>query len=380
MKNKLIPLCIASAIIGLSFLYFTKNKDAPPTELPEPVQIGRANPHRPFPSKSVDDLSTAPLHSNKEKLVITPANAKKLLEQCKRESLKLTDQAIAASDIIAKLCENGHIQLAWSLIDQSQGMIRNSQLTSFFRSTKFTSSEDIQTYLSNLHDTKDRNYSIYGLVQGSTKTALAMQASIIPGTSNDEKFGFVFGISDLLKDPNISSDLARSAIDRSIELTASSSLSPNDLDRIFSSSGTTDAFANWQSVSNYNKSFEPKTLEKVQSGMVRSMIVSNPSQTMNIICEDSTTKYSYPVLSSAIHEYCKQSQDGVNSWLLQNLDKIDPATSQRIISVVAQEANQNLEYETSRSWANKILNAEVRQQLLDQVDKREAEKSNPQLK
>ena len=303
---------------------------------------------------------------------VTPQNAQSLLGQCKRDFPNLSDQGSRSGDIISQLCEDGHVELAWTLIEKGPGLIRTNSLTCFFRSTKFTSIEKIKEYLLQLNDGEDRSHSIFGLVQGNLEIALTMETSIIPGSSTDEKIGYVFGISELLRNPDQSPDLVARAIDRSIELAATSVISPNDLERIFM---TTDAFSNWESIKKYTGPFDPKVLEKVQSVLARDMMIRNPSQTMDIISNDPTTKYSYPVLSSAIQEYYKASQDGANAWVMRNLETLDPATSQRIVSVIAQEANRHMEFETSRQWANRILNPEVRKQLLDQVDQREKEKT-----
>lgn len=309
--------------------------------------------------------------TNFRKTDVTPGNAQSLLDQCKRDFHNLSDQGIRSGEIISKLCEDGHSELAWTLIEEGAGWIRKASLMAFFRSTKFASTEKIKEYLSQLNDRKDRTDSIFGLVQGNLKLALTMDPSIIPGSSEDEKFGYSFGISELLKNPDLPQDLAARAIERSIELTATSILKPNDLERIFMS---TDAFSNWESVKRYTGLFDPEVLEKVQSVLARDMMIRNPSQTMDIISNDPTTKYSYPVLSSAITEFYKVSQDEANAWVMRNLETLDPATSQRIVSVVAQEANRNMEFETSRQWANRILNPEVRKQLLDQVNQLEEER------
>jgi hypothetical protein len=93
---------------------------------------------------------------------------------------------------------------------------------------------------------------------------------------------------------------------------------------------------------------------------------------MSVICSDPATKYSYPVISSALREMFKIAPASANEWVTLHSAKMDPATSQRIFAVLAQEANRGLDFETSRKWAEQVLNPDVRRTLLDQIEERQS--------
>lgn len=371
MKRIMVPVCIfiVAALAYIGFL--SKN----PLAITHPSIIAEAVPSRESRDSTrdfQDKENLTKLSRNTKLEFLTPEKAKELLEICKNEETNVTAQITQSCAILRQLCENGFSAEAWTLIDDGPGTLRNNEISTFFQATKFESAESIQNYLSKLISPRERNYSIYGLLQGNATTALAMDSTIIPGRSKEEKMGYVFGISDLLKDTETPSATATLATERTIQLAASSNLDPIDLLRIFDSSIVGDSFANWETVEKYSQSFDQISLEKVHSGLASRMIARDPVQAMDLICENPATKYSYPVLSTAVKEFYRVSEDGANSWITNHLDSVDPATAQRLISVVAQEANRNREFETSRKWANRILNAEVRQQLLDQVTEREA--------
>jgi hypothetical protein len=182
-------------------------------------------------------------------------------------------------------------------------------------------------------------------------------------------------IAEVIKKNDTPQNIKDEFIQRSIHLTASGNLETGYLSLILESALPRDSFAQWDLILEHRGTFDKKKLESFQAGMVKSMIDTNLAKTMDMLVSTAETKYSYPVLSAAVTRMFTNSPAEANTWVSNNLDSIDPATSQRIISCLAQVANQNLEFETSRKWANRILNAEVRQQLLEQVDKRETEKT-----
>jgi hypothetical protein len=306
---------------------------------------------------------------------LTPSEAQILLSRCETEILDVSMRSLTSAWIIASLCKQGLDKEAWNLITLDSGHVRSSEIGFYFTFNKSTTPADLMKMITEMPDSSDREHAISGLIQGRPEVALKMDASLFPGKTADGKHMFMQSIAEVIKKNDTPQNIKDEFIQRSIHLTASGNLETGYLSLILESALPRDSFAQWDLILEHRGTFDKKKLESFQAGMVKSMIDTNLAKTMDMLVSTAETKYSYPVLSAAVTRMFTNSPAEANTWVSNNLDSIDPATSQRIISCLAQVANQNLEFETSRKWANRILNAEVRQQLLEQVDKRETEKT-----
>jgi hypothetical protein len=334
------------------------------------------------PTPANGALSAAEMPLTFEKLsnaLISPDDAKILLARCDNEIPDITRRAAMASTIIGSLCKQGFINEAWGLIKTDPGKVRTSEIATFFTSNNSSSVADLSKMISSLQDPEDQSYAIFGVVRGCPETLLEFDSAVVPGATLQGRRMFGNAVTSSLKE-DLPPEVKKGLIDRSIQLAATGKLETGYLSYILDAAHPDDFNAQWESLREYRKLFDPKILESVHGGLAKKMVNADMAKAMDLLSTDPATKYSYPVLSSAVTEIYKADPAGANTWMTNNLDRIDPATSQRIISCVAQVANQNLEFETSRKWANRILNAEVRQQLLAQVDKREAEKTKPPSK
>lgn len=339
-----------------------------------PANQGPQNNPEPAASKPPSAADMPLTTKNLLDAKITPGDAKILLARCDNEIPDVSRRAALALSIISSLCKQGLVDEAWGLIKTDPGTVRTSEIAAFFCSNKTSSQAELGKLLQSLQDAEDRSYAIHGIITGRPELVNQFDSSVLPGGTQEERRMFGSAVGGMLKG-DLSPDIKKGLIERSIQLVATGKLETSYLSYILDSAHPDDLNAQWESLREYRKFFDPKILESVHGGLAKKMVDADLSKAMDLLSTDQATKYSYPVLSSAVHEIYKTDPAGANAWMTNHLDHIDPATSQRIISCVAQVANQNLEFETSRKWANRILNAEVRQQLLDQVDKREAEKA-----
>lgn len=355
------------------------------TQFEKPTKVNK-------PSTDVSGLpsETNPISFEDAKKIaqsrLDPEMARLLLARAAVEVKNINERAKISSVILMALCQQGYSTEAWNLIDQSQGAVRSIEIGAFFRYDNSPLNQLLQKVKS-FSDPLDRMNAWGGLLGARPMEVANLEASEFIVGSPEEKNVLTAHILTAMKggttsqSATTSSDYntAKALLDKSIDLVKIHALDVGHLARILNNDNVSDAFYQWDRVRSLIdgppiEGIAKNDLESLNAAVIPNMINSDPNRAMDLICSTQSTKYSYPILSTAIKEYYRASPDEANAWIIGHLDTIDPATSQRIISVVAQEANRNMEFETSRKWANRILNAEVRQQLLDQVAERESEK------
>ena len=336
------------------------------------------------PASFPTSLQTAgQLPLNIENLIhrdVNPGEAKILLSRCESEIPDVSLRSRLSATIIASLCKQGLNNEAWKLISQDPGLVRSTQINFFFSNNKTATPADLSRMITDMTDSSDREHAIFGLIQGRPEVVLQMDSSLIPGETVDGRRMFEQSVTEALKRADLSQKIKDDLVERSIQLAASGKLESGYLSYILDSAHPDDLNAQWESLRKYSKSFDEKSLESLYAGLAQKMVVADLSKTMDMLSTDPDTKSSYPVLSAAVTKMFKTSPAAANTWVTNNLDRLDPATSQRIISCLVQVANQNQEFNTSRMWANRIIDPNVRKALLEQVDKREADNIKQPLK
>lgn len=306
--------------------------------------------------------------------------AKDLLDRAAKQISNVDKRTVVFSLVVRCLCKQGKFNDAWSIISSDPGHVRQGQLNSFFSCLSELPSSQISAFLQQVSDKEEREHAVAGLI--GTKPELLGDPAFYQNIQVDggDDSGITTAVRIMMAS-EITALQKEELLNSTIKLAAFGKLHAVSLLHILDSHESFDAFAKWDAVSKYRNAFPDSEEEEILSGLAKRLVNENLEKAMGILCNDPSTKYSYRILSAAVTEMYRTIPSNANAWMTKNLDGIDPATAQRITSCLAQTANQNLEFETSRMWANKILNAEVRQQLLEQVDKREAEKAQkPMIK
>jgi len=83
---------------------------------------------------------------------VDPAKAQQLLRNAGSKFPDITDRAIYTCGIIRALCQSGYSEEAWLLLESNPGMLRNGQLTQFFRSAQLSESRLLELIKQVPHD------------------------------------------------------------------------------------------------------------------------------------------------------------------------------------------------------------------------------------
>lgn len=290
--------------------------------------------------------------------------AAELLRRAAQEIEGQQDRAFVMSSIISALCKSGNAEAAWSLIEKEEGLVRELQLGSFFL-TSTESSDLLFKKLGTLGTEKERTQALHALALTRPFDFLNAGPDDIKVASKQEWTMASAGIAAHLSEMDDPVE-SRRILEASFAFTASHGWDLTNLLRILEKSKNVTPFEQWDIAKKPLKGLADADRERVLKLVAPEMVSSNTDDAMRKICTDPSTKYSYPVLSSAVARMYANSPAEANTWLTANLDGLDPATGQRIISCVAQEAIRSGEFSTAEQWAGRILNADVRSELLKQ--------------
>ncbi|RYD49296.1 MAG: hypothetical protein EOP85_01895 [Verrucomicrobiaceae bacterium] len=171
-------------------------------------------------------------------------------------------------------------------------------------------------------------------------------------------------------DPGKSDELILAALD----LTKLGKIDPNNLSIILQGTYAADPFKKWGILEGAGNGLPPAVADRILSETVPDLITADLEKAMKIVTTSAASRYSVPVLSSAITTMYRNDPNQANEWLTENLPKIDPATRQRMTEQVAYTAIKNGEFQTARQWAEQLLNPDVRKRALDRIETAESSK------
>lgn len=302
--------------------------------------------------------------------VMTPELARKLLERTKVEIKGIQDRARISSSIMMALCKQGYSAEAWELIDSNPGDLRELEIGTIFQ----YSLEPLNTLASKLEtlvEPMERMQALRALVDQRPTEIINFDFSKISIMSPQDKIAIASGIMAAMKESGStpgSIDTSEALLGKVVNLVNEHKLDASNLSTILNNDFSIDAFRRWEILDGLKDGIEKSEVERIYADVVPNMIRSDVDKTMDLISSNPSSKYSVPIISRAITTMYEADPQYANSWVTTHLPTLDPATGQRVVVRVAQVAIKNGEFETARQWANHLLNAGVKQQVLDQIE------------
>lgn len=310
------------------------------------------------------------------RLDLTPAIARELLERARIEVKGVVDRARISSAIMMALCKQGYSAEAWELIESDPGDVRSYEIASFVMNST-QSVEDLTKVLALLPSPEEHTRALHCLLLRPGAIA-SIDFDKLPPLSSQEKSLVANTISHVINDPllaNRDTDEGRQLLQKSVDLVRGGRLDVENLAVILGDGDPNRALKNWELVQGLADDVTAGELERLYKAVAPSLVGADADKAMDLICSSQATKYSYQILSSAITKMYESDPVHANTWVTSHISEIDPATAQRIISCVAQTAIRNNEFEAANQWANRILNADVRAELLKQAAEYQAAQS-----
>ncbi len=303
---------------------------------------------------------------------MTPEMARTLLEKVKAENKDINERAILCASILHSLSKNGHVEEAWNLLEESPGTVRSMEIGILFQTDKLPL-DTLLSRLGELTDPDDRTNAVRGILVSRPSEIANLDFSKIPIETADQKqaaFGaIVMAMQKFAQDKDIAATEA--VFVKVIELAKSGKIEIAQLGRALDYEYGMDPFRKWQILGGMKEGFNPPDAERFLAQSVPGMVRADLDKAMKLVCSDPQSRYSVPILNRAVTTMYQVDPEQANAWVTANLSSIDPATGQRVIFSVGQAAIRSGEFATARQWADRLLNAKVKQGLLEQIESAE---------
>ena len=304
---------------------------------------------------------------------ITPSQAAQVLSSLEGEVANIDERALIAASVIAGLCSGGHAGEAWDLISEAPGLVRESQLASWFINNQLPIGEAVERF-NLLTDGKDREKALQHMFVNRANDLPGFDPDVLKLRSDTEKRLFGDSIVTMIGEQRLASDLepTKALLDKSVSLASSGAIPIASSVRALAAAGSGTGFDQWRIIQNAKESLLTRDLEELMKPVAANIVAEDAAKALGMLTSDPSTRYSYAVLNAGMKKYYSIAPDAANKWVTDNIDRIDAATAQRMMVIVAQEATRNNEYDTAQQWAARILNEDVRHELEEQIRQHEA--------
>jgi hypothetical protein len=295
--------------------------------------------------------------------------AKHLLVRISNEIENVELRAKLSSIIMIKLCQTGFAKDAWDLVEVNIGLVRSYEISALltYDSREF---ETVQQKLFEINDPKEFTAGLLAFAASHITEISKLNFSKI--TDKDRMMlSQIMANAVTTGSKHASEEGANVAIwQTAAKLFEDKVFSAKNLEQIIRFDNTTPASQQWNLLLEITKSKQLTPAESIQlkSVIVPKIVRENFGNAMNTILADSETKYAPAILKSAIDAMYESDTKSANKWVAENINKIDPASAQRIIASVAQVAIRDGDYVNAQRWASQLLNPQVRSQVEKQIE------------
>ena len=297
---------------------------------------------------------------------IDVANAKLLLSRIASEVTNLEKRAEFSAIVIMKLCKSGYAEEAWTLLPSGYGIVRSMMLSAL------CSQDDrdlavIQKQLMIVTDVNEYNQCLQGLAMSRKEKILDIDFASIP-LQNRDYFARIVAMQFGKKNALLNAHDYQDMLDKISQSVITGEITPQQYSWILDSDKNNSANYQWNLLQRIVKLNSNIDLEVALASAAVNLVKNDFSSGMNTILSNDKAKYSSSILNKAVIAMFDMDSQQANEWVSGNINKIDPASAQRVIASVAQVAIRDGDYENAQLWANQLLNQEVRAQLIKQIE------------
>jgi hypothetical protein len=377
--------CLISAGIATGALTFAVvregRREVPPVARDQGASAkSRSAPHsRHFPFSGSDRPAAAGIDAASRltindvpKLARSPMDpelARILLARTKSEVKDIRHRAAVSSAILTALCAQGEIEEAWNLVEPGRGTVREAGIGAIFGNSA-VSAPFLLGKLDTLAEPKDRARALEELIRSRAGGIASIDFAAIRLDSAQEKAAVVNALTAAINqqakakagDP----DAVRNLVEKSVKLFTDEKIDAASLARLMNNSDTRDPFYQWGLIDGLKETAVPEDLERLNSGLVRTMIRRDLERSMDLITSNAMTKHSQQVIERAVDLMYSIDSKKANDWVTTNLFRLDQITAQHVIASTAKVAVRNGELETALRWAERLDDSKARSEILGQ--------------
>jgi len=375
MSKKILPAGLASFTI-LCGIVLLANKGGMKSERSSADHNGRTKTER------VSEKAETPVPSGRWALgkelkkTLDPDEARGLLAELRAKNSDLNLRSQLLSEILIKLCKNGHSLEAFDLIDPGFGNVRSSGLFTFFNAADLPQEKLLQM-IGQCNVKGDVSSSLAGLFSRYPPAELETLVTL-PGMSK-----LVTDSKNSGQDVNMNSNLSRSlqlapfehnasaiqVTTAAMELNSKGFLKPTDVMIISKYDSPENVFQKWDQLKSLSSddSQEKSWLREKRDKIIENMITADAPKTMEALTKNESPDQMRDMWA-AIGRWNRADAEGAADWYAKNSSGFSSQQQALVAGSFSSEAFQAGEFDGARMWANQIKDPEARAGALKKIE------------
>jgi hypothetical protein len=302
--------------------------------------------------------------------VLSPSNARALIDKFNLSTSDIRERSRFAADIIKRLCESGFGSEALELIDDGYGQIRTRQITAFFEHAQLGQPE-LLAILTDRLPAGDRPAALLGYfsrfdlnqLEGVLASGNVQNAS----TSSQLSFALASAITHSLSGVSLAE--SREVLQTVKRFGNQGLISGSDLALIIGHPNAGDAFDRWEISESIFLKSQRGDIADQHNEIVSNMVRSDAPRTMDLILGTGNKNE----ISRVINHWTTIDANGAVAWYESSWRNLDPQERDHVASAFTSRAIGTLEFDSARAWVGEINDTVLQEQLLLEISKKESE-------
>lgn len=313
---------------------------------------------------------------------LTPELAKSKIEEHFARTPDLGERSKLACELIMQLCENGFSEEAFHLLDENFGTVRQNELRALFSNARLSNGELLARIDQIAAHEGDKRIAVSGFLRRFEVDELA-------GIVSDPDFQGMLSRGDKLSSYTLSTALAgilqlspakqddasrTQFLETSKELIEKGFLRPADLLANADQDLADDPNERWELI---QKAMPSRSLiiddddgDNLGEALIDQMVTSDAPKALGSLLKNSD----YRSVNHAITQWTHSDPGGAGKWYESNASQLTPDQNNAVSSAFASTALRSAEFDTARTWAEKIQDAKSKEDLLGKIAEAEQKK------
>lgn len=376
-KGNRLKFVIASALVACLSVAGFRIFGGPSNELAESTvhQFDRSGRGNAIVGKSeVDHPSLgsvgAGLHEAGELVadspeVLDPLTARKLIDLAPDAYPDVVERSMFLATIIRDLCEAGYSMEAWDMIDPNIGMVRNFQITQFFKSADL----DLSMLYEKIRQVPmERTSSINGLLRRFTPDELlelltsdsfsSSMEGLLQGFDLSRSASAALGLYFREAEPNDRGWV----LGEVVKFHQEGLIGDGDIYQIFGGRNL-DPFERWDFIERF--SVDNKAEIGMHAALLRNMVDRDAVKAMSVLIDSDVSDF-----KAGMDAWFVNDPTSVVAWYERNVEQMAPEQIDAVSHSGFDLAMRYSDYDAASRWVGQVMDDELRVELekvLDEV-------------
>ena len=348
------PAATVALLGAVGFLLWKQSQPAPQVAKPATVE-----------NQAPVDVANMRLDDFKTLLELkpTPPQAEILLSRAEKEITSEGKRSTFCSTVIMLLSKNGFSEEAWKLISPIAGVVRQGEISSWFRYCELSPTERMAR-IGSLNGTEDRKAAMYDIFSYADADQLCeLDFNSLAFRSPEERTQAERSFINRLEFTSGNREDRSKLLEKTVELVADAWLNGSTAGSIFAGAGGSDSFAHFDLLERKKPDLPRKDYEGIRDAIIVEMADEDPNRAVRTLVEKVPVKERYGCLAKVYERMRRDAPETCVARIEALLPEFDAPTREQLRECVAREALRAGDLEQVREWTGRISNEKVRREL-----------------